>query len=330
MMVQHLRFNDRAMFDVADDMVRHRYDIDRGAGWQRYEKGQHGFSARIMREKYRRRGGFSPHPSHTWCRGLLLHWALTGDPQSLETARRHAEAYSGILGKKEGPVSYREFRIPGWAIEACLAMYEYGGDSRYLEKATEIFTRTFLAMEQKNGSCGHIMPEGNQSTQFVSYMIEPVARLHHLTQKPEVAEFLKRVLDWHRKKGVLYGKMDGDKYCPLEFVNHWKDVEEDPNAAFATSRIYGFMFADGYSYLHSVFNREEDLAFARKVFRDSVFYYGLAGLEVSPEARTPLGFHLRGNILGMSAKAHAFTTRYCQLAVSQEEMLSRKKGQKGR
>ncbi len=324
MLIQYLRFDQREMLDIGEDMVRHRADIDRGQGWQRYEKGHHGNLERIRRSKYRNRGGFRPHASHTWNRGLLLYWALTGDPRAREAAEENGKAYYHILDKhKNADVDMREFRVPTWALEACLAMYEYTGSERYLEKANEVFTRTLLSMEKKRGSQGHIVDGGKQQAQFTGFLVEPIARLHHVTERKDVLDFLSRVLDWQRKNGVYDGIETGGKYKCLKFVQNWDLHREgkDPGAGIA----YGFMFADGYAYLYSKTGRAEDWDFARKVFRDTVFFYGLPG-EVEPNERTPLGYHLDGLPFGMCAKLHAWSTRYHQIYLETEERLSQEQG----
>jgi hypothetical protein len=326
MLLQHIRTGDRTMFDVASDMASHRYDIDRGFwGWQHYEKGHHGHRARIVRKRYR--SGFKPHASHTWCRGLFLYWVLTGDPRAYEAAELNATAYSKILDRqKDKPVvPMREFRVPAWGIEACLAMYEYKGDKHYLEKANDIFTRTLLGMEKENGSKGHIIKDGRQSAQFTSYAIEPVVRLINVTGRKDAADFLKRVLAWQRKNGVIGGTMKRDKYQPLMMKRHsgiLADIDEEIQEASA-SLAYNLLFADGYAYLFGLFRTEKDMEFARDLYRDAMFYYGIPGTRVDPSARTPLGYHFRGRVDNMCAKVQAFMSRYGQVYMLVEDKLTR-------
>jgi len=321
MLLQYLRYGDPDMLDLGEAMARHRYDIDRGSGWQQYEKGYHGNREWIGDDKYGKRGYYSLHASHTWIRGLLLYWALTGDRRAYEAAEQSAQAFYKLLGesKGDGKVNYPEFRTPGWAIEACLAMYEYGGRKEYLAKAREIFNRTLLAMERDNGRRGHIIPGGQQSTQFVSYIIEPAARLHRLTGEMEIAAFLKRVLDWHRKEGVIFGDEKAGKYRPLRLVINWERARTWPEAAFTVTLAYGLQFADGYAYLHGVYGKKEDLEFGRKLFRDMMFYYGIPDLEVERSARCPLGYHFAGETQVWAAKLHAFTGRYGQQMLMLEQ-----------
>ena len=326
MLLQHLRFGDLAMFRIAGDMVRHRYDIDRGPSWQRYEKGHHGnYERKDVKKRYE--GEFHPRASHTWNRGLLLHWALTGDPRSYDAAVRVGEAYHNFwYGRKKlnekDIVDYKEFRTLGWTLEAWLALYEYTGDPKYLEWGNEIFTKSLLAMEKKRGSCGHIVYKGRQSAQFVSFIVEPVARLHYYTGRSDVAGFLKRVLDWQRKL-VLDGVTHDGRYRPIRFVDDCKAAKSHPDGIFVASRSYNFLFADGYAYLYRIFGRTEDLRFARQIFRDSVFFYGIPETEISPHMRTPLGYHFQGDIDGMCAKIQAWSGRYHQIYLAIEDAAGR-------
>ncbi len=327
MAIQYLRSGDRAMLDVCRDMTAHRYDVDRGPGFQMYEKGHHGnYSRKDVRKRYA--GEFRPRGSHSWGRGLLLYWALTGDRGALDAAQRNGRAYEGAWQKDLGKelIDAREYRTPGWTIEQWLALYEYTGEAKYLELADTLFTKSLLAMEKSRGSCGHILPEGKQTAQFTSFIIEPVARLHRVTGRKDAAEFLKRVLDWHRKAGMLDGKMIGDKYAPLKFLDNWEYAEAPPEdrSALAAGRLYAFFMTDGFAYLHQVFQRKEDLALARRLFRESMFYYGVEGNEVDPKARTPLGYHFRGEVVNSAAKVHAWTGRYHQIYLLGEEMSAKK------
>ncbi|MCK5850714.1 MAG: hypothetical protein KAH23_07345, partial [Kiritimatiellae bacterium] len=193
--------------------------------------------------------------------------------------------------------------------------------AKYLDQAYEGFVNSLLRMEKANGSKGHIIKDGKQSAQFVSYMIEPIARLHHLTQKAEVVRFLKRVLDWHCEHGTVGGVMRGQKYAPLMFGNIWREAEG--RETFVTV-IYNFQFADGYAYLYKIYHRKKDLQFSRKIFRDGMFYYGCQAIEKDPAYRTPLGYHFRGRLRNMCSKVHAFSTRYDQIYLQMEQSLAEK------
>jgi hypothetical protein len=331
MMSQYLRFGDRVMFDLADDMARHRYDIDQYhvknappyiAMMQKYEKGGHGDLTRLERKRANKYE-YNASPSHTWNRGLLLYWVLTGDKRAHRVALDNGQAFYNFffrqhkLGKKDKAV-YREFRTPGWAMEAWMGLYEYTGDTRYLEWANEIFSKSLLSMEKDNGSCGHIRPEGTQSSQFVAYIIEPTIRLHHITGREDTIGFLQRVLDWHRDKAITGGKMVGDKYRITRFVRNWKLVDSPAGDCWANIH-YAFQFSDGYAFLYEKLGRPKDLDFARRMFRDGMFFYSMPEDECDIKERGPLGYHLKGSTHNMCPKVHAFIARHCQVFLMREE-----------
>jgi hypothetical protein len=331
MLMQYLRLGNREFLDVALDMCRHRQDIDQYhvgntapyLGWfQRYEKGMHGF---IERQHQNPQWEKNPAPSHTWNRGPLLNWALTGDPRSLETAVENGEAYHRFfygqhkLGSKD-KIPWGEFRTPAWAMENWMALYEYTGDRKYLDWANEVFTKTLLAMERDNGSCGHIVKDGRQSAQFTCYIVEPVTRLHNTTGREDAAGFLMRVLDWQRVRGTMHGVEKDGKYLPLLWVEDWGQPpsEDETEVNLGAGNAYGIPMLDGYAYLYSVYGRKKDMEFARRLFIESVFYFGL-GNGAGRSDRTPLGYHYLGSPLGSTPKIHAWTGRYCQLYLLTEE-----------
>jgi hypothetical protein len=332
-MLQHyLRMGNREFFDVAEDMVRHRYDIDQYhvlktapylGGFQRYEKGEHGNLSR--QGPNNTQWEINTAPSHTWNRCLLLHWALTGDPRSMETAQENGQAYRNFffgqhkLGEKP-KLPWGEFRSPGWAIENFLALYEYTGEKKYLDWANEVFTKTLLAMEQENGGKGHIIKDGKQGAQFTSYIVEPICRLHHLTGRTDVGDFLKRVLDWQRQAGTMHGGEKDGKYLPTIWTEDWGNTPsaDDTEITIGAGNSYSFPLMDGYAYLYQVYGRKQDLDFSRKLFTESVFYYGL-GNGAPVDQRTPVGFHYLGKPFGSAPKMHAWSGRCCQIYLLTEE-----------
>lgn len=324
-MLQHyLRNGDPRFLSVGADMSRHRADIDQYhvensetylAGFQRYEKGHHGNMRRL--DTGSSHWELNANPSHTWNRDLLLHWALTGNPRSLEAADQNGRAYARFLESnknwwKTNCIEMNEFRTPGWGIEAFLGLYEYTGRTQWLAKAETVFDKVFLGMERKNGSRGHIVKDGRQDAQFVAYIVEPVCRLHHYTGRKDVIEFLARVLDWERDSCCSRGGEKNGKYRATKWkTGEWAEPAEE--SVFGASPVYSWMMADGYAYLYRVLGGRDRFDFSRQLFRESVFYYGGVA-DGNRNFRTPLGFHHLGTPVGMhAAKMHAFTGRYGQL-----------------
>jgi hypothetical protein len=332
MLTQYLRLDDPMLLTVGQEMVRHRYDIDQYhventqpylAGFQRDERGQHGHLAR--QEALRGRNvswESNARPSHTWNRGLLLYWALTGDPRALAAAQANGRAFHRFfyeqheLGKK-AQLPFAEFRTPAWAMDNWLALYEYTGDSRYLVWAEEVFDKTLLAMERAHGQRGHILKDGRQGAQFVGYMVEPVCRLHHYTRRRDVAAFLKRVLDWQRQAGALRGFTKNGIYYPVMWREDWDyNPELDEAISIGVGHHYDYPLCDGYAYLYRLYRRKRDREFARQLFTDITFYQIMC--EVQGKARSPIGYHHLGKFFGFTPKLHAWSGRYAQIFLQDE------------
>ena len=326
-------------------MARHRYDIDQYhventgswlGGFQRYEKGHHGHLSR--QEKVRQRNTSweaNAKASHTWNRGLLLHWALTGDPRSLDAAEQNGRAYRRFfydqhkLHEKE-TLPWSEFRTPVWAIENWLALHEYTGKPEYLDWAEELFDKSLLAMEQENGGVGHILPEGRQDAQFTSYIVEPVIRLHHHTGRQNIVLFLKRVLDWQRAHRTARGYTKDNVYYPLMWQEDWEyDPEPDTVVSLGASHHYNFMLCDGYAYLYRILGRKDDIEFARMLFRDIMLWHMTDRVD-DPNYRSPLGYHHLGSPLGSTPKLHAWSGRYAQIYLQNEQLKGEKSTTKRR
>jgi hypothetical protein len=335
MLQQYLRLGDREFLDNAEDMVRARYDIGQYhventvsylGGFQRAERNEHGHLERQEAIKGRNtQWEANCVPSHTWNRCLLLHWALTGDPRSLETAMENGRAYRRFfydqskLGQKQ-KLPYNEFRTPAWAMENWLALYEYTGEKKYLDWSNEVFDKTLLAMEKDNGSRGHIIKDGKQSAQFVGYMVEPVCRLHHHTGRKDVIQFLQRVLDWQREACTIRGVEKDAVYYPLLWREDWDfDPDLEKDVKLGAGKAYDFPLSDGYAYLYHVLGRKRDLEFAERLFKEALFYLTI-GKVTDKNQRSPLGYHHLGTPFESTAKMHAWTGRYCQLYLYVEEM----------
>ena len=85
--------------------------------------------------------------SHTWVDGFLLHYFLTGDPRSLQTARMVADRYDGRYARN---YEFTNGRNNGWHLILTMAMYNATGDRFYLNAAHIIVDRT-LERQTKDG-----------------------------------------------------------------------------------------------------------------------------------------------------------------------------------
>ena len=86
--------------------------------------------------------------SHTWVDGFLLHYFLTGDPRSLQTARMVADRYDGHYARN---YEFTNGRNNGWHLILTMAMYNATGDRFYLNAAHIIVDRTLERQSEDGG-----------------------------------------------------------------------------------------------------------------------------------------------------------------------------------
>ena len=86
--------------------------------------------------------------SHTWVDGFLLHYFLTGDPRSLQTAKMVADRYDGHYARS---YEFTNGRNNGWHLILTMAMYNSTGDPFYLNAAHIIVDRTLERQTEDGG-----------------------------------------------------------------------------------------------------------------------------------------------------------------------------------
>ena len=86
--------------------------------------------------------------SHTWVDGFLLHYFLTGDPRSLETAKTVADRYDGHYSRS---YEFTNGRNNGWHLILAMAMYNATGDRFHLNAAHIIVDRTLERQTEDGG-----------------------------------------------------------------------------------------------------------------------------------------------------------------------------------
>ncbi len=86
--------------------------------------------------------------SHTWIDGFLLHYFLTGDPRSFQTAEMVADRYDGHYARN---YEFTNGRNNGWHLILTMAMYNATGDRFYLNAAHIIVERTLERQTEDGG-----------------------------------------------------------------------------------------------------------------------------------------------------------------------------------
>lgn len=149
-LLNYWRTGDYAFFDAGRDMAAFRRDIAQNhstdpveffRGAQNYEKGWwHGnYQWGVL--------------SHNWVAGLLLYHMMTGDEGAREAAvengsyllRMRPDLWDGQYGE----------RLVGWSIDNLVELYNYLGDSSYLDMASAAIQR-FQTFEQQYGGQGYV------------------------------------------------------------------------------------------------------------------------------------------------------------------------------
>lgn len=123
------------------------------------------------------------------CDGMLEHYLLTGDPDSLAAAR-------GLAERLLLCVNERCARTIGWPLSQLVRWYEQSGDARFLDKARELESLGRAYLEPRRG----IFPELHGCWNYpgtVAFMAGYLAfgfiRYHRLTGSPETLDALARL-----------------------------------------------------------------------------------------------------------------------------------------
>jgi formylglycine-generating enzyme required for sulfatase activity len=125
-LMQFLRTGDVWYLNQAEVMARHQADIDteNAAGFQWKHSPQHTTTQAEL--------------GHVFIRGLLLHYLLTGESRSLETAEKIGKWIAGQLNRGEGLGNERQI---GWSLYALSGLYEVTRNPEILAAATTACNR---------------------------------------------------------------------------------------------------------------------------------------------------------------------------------------------
>ena len=141
--------------------------------------------------------------SHTWIDGFLLHYFLTGDRRSFQTAVEVADRYGGEHSRN---YDFTNCRNNGWHLILTMEMYRATGDPFYLNAAHIIVERTLDRQTEEGAwkrmlAFGHCMCEhpprhmGNAGF-MVGILLVGLKFYHQATGDPRVAESIIRGAGW--------------------------------------------------------------------------------------------------------------------------------------
>ncbi len=348
MLLHYLRTGKRRFFDLGYEMATHRYDIDQYHGdrswggheqwWynhiQTYEKGDHCDHIEV------------PKLSHTWNGGLVLYYLLTGDRYALETAKENGIA---IITKYDNPLwtshyaaqpgAYTsnggEIRFESWSTLNLINLYRATGEKRYLQVAINISKNILLYYEIYGGKRGYWgthgefytdevhfrLPTNRQLLTMSDYVIEPMLTLYYETQDREIGNLIVRMANFAKNHYIYGGYYTPDgKYMPLQPPYWWH--KKNPN--HGDNIVCDIFYTDLFAYAYMLTNDTAYLNWARKTFRDEVFYYAApTGTPLNPSYRSTISY-IDNMFPGSHTKAHSWIGRNAQIYLYVENLLQKR------
>ena len=304
--------------------------------------------------------------SHTWNGGLTLYYCLTGDKKALEVAEDVGKAmfnYYGAEGITDANVNQcasGETRFEGWSMLNLINLYRVTGESKYIDTAKNIAKNRILYREQQVGGEGTI--GGNRGDNFtkllltsvgadcvesgcgtcsntlfplmLAYVGEGLIATQYETQDEELGDLIVRMADFFKDKMLFGGDYNEDgKYRPIQ--NTWMWVEEDPEGSMrgygsGGNPLHTLYWGNYFTHAYKLTGNSEYLDWARKCFRDTMFYYTAEGSGffswgepkgyVEPSMRSRISF-MDGQFPNSHTKAHGWIGRSHQTYLNTEWQL---------
>ena len=180
-LAQFARTGQRKYLDAARRMARHQADIDVNhfTGWQWKHSPRH---TEIQAEF-----------GHTFTRGLLEHYFLTGDRRTLEAAVELGDFFAKDFQK---PSALGNERQIGWGLISLLPVYEATWDPRYLQAVKATLDRLIAGLDAR----GHFNIRWDNRIAFMSGIAATgLIYVHRATGDDRVADAALRVI--RRAKG---------------------------------------------------------------------------------------------------------------------------------
>ena len=141
--------------------------------------------------------------SHTWIDGFLLHYFLTGDRRSLQTALEVADRYAGEHTRN---YDFTNCRNNGWHLILTMEMYKATGDPFYLNASRIIIERT-LDRQTEDGAWRRMLAFGHCTCEhpprhmgnagfMVGILLVGMKFYHQATGDERVAESITQGAKW--------------------------------------------------------------------------------------------------------------------------------------
>jgi len=330
-LVQFLRTGDVAWWNLAQPMAIHNTDIDlvHCFKWTRVPQLWYVKNADVWVERWE----YDAHDknwdgltagkfSHTWNKGRVLYYLLTGEEMYAECANALAQAQADWVTNPNRLPSLnstaRETRWQGWCIESMVADYAITGDANLLATAVRAAvggTGTNSILQQEHVTApdgvtmglrkdyptgtghGHTYNTENGGVAGVHtdpYYCEPLIDLYcNLppgTDRDNLKAYMLRLANYFRDGyGGYGGDMDGTMYRPLRGAYGWP---EGGTSSGYTQNLW--LCCDELAWAYEQTKDISYLQKAEKVFRDGVFWWEFRNAyagdsdSVDPSSRSTL------------------------------------------
>ena len=312
MLLNFVRSGDYAFFDLGDEMVRHRMDVDQyhsktGSPWLANfawnEFGDHGRGRKV----------WEPRPSHTWLRGLALYHYLTGDPKAREVALAVGEAtryYWTHDWGSDGRPGDSELRVQGWSIENLIELYRMTGKKSYLDLATTVYRERTAPFITPDGYTGNARDVNIYQLVLV---LEPLIELDLLIKDEALRDDFLRILEFLLRRAYSGGKVQQLQETTL-YQQYYLPYMMNVNTGYKNSAApgYNFMTCNALAYAYWITGREEYRKLSRRIFKDAVFYWQEDTVSFEIERRSAIAY-AAAHFPGSCTKVHGWINRYPQI-----------------
>lgn len=360
MLLHYIRTGKSEFLRAGTQMAKYRYDVGQYHGERTDDSGNHRWlnHFQFYESSGHADPNLAYNPSrvagrsHTWNGGLLLYYLLTGDPKAAEAAQENGIAAlnyydeGGIHDASKPGCPNDEIRAESWSILNLLNLYRVFGDEKYLQVAKNIALNRLLYRENQvasgywgaDASSGatmqHIQPlacvpggcgscANTQWSTMYAYVTEPLVQLAAETQDDALNSLLVRMADFVRTQFLFGGDLnDTNQYRPLQSQYLW--VLEDPDGTVRGTRgeiAKNFFWPDLLAYVYQITRNREYLNWARKTFKDAVFYYAQGGSQyLDPSVRSSTSF-IDGQFPNSHTKVHGWIGRTNQVYLFTEWLM---------
>ena len=207
---QFVRTGNRKLYRLALAAARHQADTDtvhatpdpRILGGMPYHGIGHNGSADYTIAYWSpTRAGFTgmPNNGHTWLRGMLSAWMLTGEARCLDSALLCGEQLvrQSVYQTRMSDA----LRVTAWMLTGLCALQEAKADPAYVSAIRRIFDMQYREQDFKRGGIwagpkGRLNGRNGQTTFMLGVIGISHMEYHRLTGDPRALESLKYICDW--------------------------------------------------------------------------------------------------------------------------------------